>query len=688
MSLAEVARSRGRRALLAATAGAGMVATTLVAAGPAHADEVYPRPYTNVITLAGHGYGHGHGMSQWGAYGAASQGKAWQDIVGFYYPGTGLSQTSNSTIRVRLDQVGSGTLYVYTTPGLAMTGGDGSTRVMDQANPEYRIYTLATSGAMHVDALVNNVWTPYADMTSPVDFSASSSRGGSDMVDVYVPAAKVRRSYRGDVLAYWNSASSIVPVSVLPMEDYLRAVVPAEMPASWTPGGSIQGLAAQAVAARTYAGYDRAHTPQGRSWDTCDTTWCQMYSGYADLPTGQAPVVREKQSSNDAVAGTAGWMVTVGGAPAFTQFGAANGGWTAAGSQPYLTAQPDPFDGVFPNGSNTWSTSVPVSTVEAAWPAIGTYLDMRVTARDGHGEWGGRITQVVFEGTKGSVTVSGDTARGKLGLKSEWFVPTNPPNPRSAPSYPRDFTADDKADVLAAVGNTGELRLYAGNGAGGWQPTQVIGTGGWNTFAKLFTAGTWDGDAISDVMGQKGDGTLWLYPGTATGALGAPRQIGTGWGMHNLVFPVGDFGGDGMTDLIARRASDGALFLYSGDSQGGFGPTRQIGAGWNIFSTVFSPGDFTGDGKADLLARTRSGYLYLYPGNGSGGFQPRRLIGRGWNIFSAIVSAGDFNGDGRSDVLARTWDGTLYLYPGNGAGGWLPRRVVGRGWNIFSTILP
>src|SRR5450759_1861194 len=97
--------------------------------------------------------------------------------------------------------------------------------------------------------------------------------------------------------------------------------------------------------------------------------------------------------------------------------------------------------------------------------------------------------------------------------------------------------------------------------------------------------------------------------------------------------------------------------LYSGNGAGGFfNNTRQIGAGWGIFASVFSPGDFTGSGRPDVIARTSGGLLYLYPGNGSGGWLRTRLIGRGWNVLSTIISSGDFNGDGGSGVVVRGGD--------------------------------
>jgi hypothetical protein len=398
-----------------------------------------------------------------------------------------------------------------------------------------------------------------------------------------------------------------------------------------------------------------------------------MYSG---LPA-------EAVTSNTAIAATAGQTLTYLGKSAFTQFSAANGGYSAAGSQPYLVAKPDPYDGAIPNSANSWTKSITVASIEAKWPSIGTYRELRIISRDGHGQWGGRVLTAAIDGSAGSVTVTGATIRTAFGLRSEWFIPTNL---RSAPSYPRDFNGDRLADVLAVVASTGDLRLYAGNGASGWKSMSVIRTG-FTGFSKVFTAGTWDVDALSDVMAQKSDGSLWLYPGTAAGPLGPPQQVGSGWGIYNLVFPAGDFGGDGLSDLMARRP-DGTLMLYSGNGSGGFLRARQIGTGWGSFTSVFSPGDFDGDGRSDVIARTSAGLLYLYPGNGVGGWLRPRLVGQGWNKFSVIISSGDFSGDGKPDLLGRAFDGILWMYPGNGTGGFLAPRAVGTGWNMFSAVLP
>jgi stage II sporulation protein D len=45
-----------------------------------------------VFYFRGHGNGHGVGLSQWGAYGMASQGYSYEDILKYYYQGVQLKK--------------------------------------------------------------------------------------------------------------------------------------------------------------------------------------------------------------------------------------------------------------------------------------------------------------------------------------------------------------------------------------------------------------------------------------------------------------------------------------------------------------------------------------------------------------------------------------------------------------------
>ncbi|MFE7946869.1 FG-GAP repeat domain-containing protein [Streptomyces sp. NPDC057426] len=194
-------------------------------------------------------------------------------------------------------------------------------------------------------------------------------------------------------------------------------------------------------------------------------------------------------------------------------------------------------------------------------------------------------------------------------------------------------------------------------------------------------------DRRPDVLVRDEAGRLWFLPGDGTG-----RMVGSGgWNGMSALTRHGDFSGDGREDVIAREASTGKLWLYPGTGTGGLGVRKLIGSGgWNGMNRITAFGDLTGDGRVDLVAVEKStGKLWLYPGTSSGGLGGRKVIGSGgWNSMNALVGAGDMNTDGRPDLVAREAStGKLWLYPGK-AGYLGPRVLIGSGgWNVMHHIL-
>ncbi|MER5708585.1 FG-GAP-like repeat-containing protein [Streptomyces sp. NPDC002122] len=159
----------------------------------------------------------------------------------------------------------------------------------------------------------------------------------------------------------------------------------------------------------------------------------------------------------------------------------------------------------------------------------------------------------------------------------------------------------------------------------------------WYADTSPTTAGFGDlnGDRKADVLVRDRVGRLWYLPGGFTGKL-----VGAGgWNSMNAIVRHGDFSRDGREDVIAREASTGKLWLYPGTGTGSLGARKLVGAsGWNVMGTFLSVGDFTGDGRADLatiandprLEPEHQGELRTYRGLGTGALVAHDLTDGSW----------------------------------------------------------
>ena len=491
----------------------------LVAAPPGQASrtvsESYVVPADGDLVLTGHGFGHGHGMSQYGAQGAALKGLTHRQILAFYYPGTTLGTTTGS-IRVLISADSDGDVRVLPSSGLRVREvSSGATYALPTSGiTTWRLRTVSGRTSIEYD---NGTWHAYKPGGKLLSGVAEFYRGGS----VALRVGSATRIYRGAV-----RLSEGHTVNVLSMDDYVKGVVPREMPASWDP----DAVRSQAVAARTYAAFDRAAHPT-RSYQTCDTTSCQVYGG----------VGSEDPRGNAAVVATANQVLNYRGKPAFTQFGSSSGGWLAAGSQPYLVAKADPYDGWSGNRVHTWSTTITRTAIQRAWPSLGTLRRVLVTQRDGHGEWYGRVEKMILDGTKANVTLTGTTFRSRFGLRSQWFrFGTGAPVPAATtgPTTPA-------APAVAATPITLRWRAIGGRDS-------VVGSATTREYAV--STGRARGFQHGRIFYRRGAGAHELYGrvlraylarGGATSRLGFPRTR-----------PVSHAKG------VYARFEQGVLFVY------------------------------------------------------------------------------------------------------------------------------
>jgi stage II sporulation protein D len=142
------------------------------------------------------------------------------------------------------------------------------------------------------------------------------------------------KRYRGRMLVYLNDRGALNLINELPVEDYLRGVVPSEMgPELYN---QLEALKAQAVAARTYTLRNLGEFAR-EGYDICATPRCQVYGG----------MQVEHPLSDRAVAETAGQVLLYKGELVDALYSSTCGGHTEdvhvifpLKSEPYLKGVP------------------------------------------------------------------------------------------------------------------------------------------------------------------------------------------------------------------------------------------------------------------------------------------------------------------------------------------------------------
>lgn len=413
---APLARPRRlRSALVALLVVVASVVPLTLSASPANA----AAPLTTA-DFAGRGWGHGRGMSQYGAFGyARDHGWTTDQILNHYYGGTRAATVTSAGgvtidpnfVRIRLMGLdneigtlvgtsGSSTLSITGAGDLSIPASAKAVRML-RSGDTWQIATAASCAGP---------WTDLGTSTGKTVTIGRSS--GNDELFVCRPDG-VKSFYSGSIRAHISDDGTRT-MNITTIEEYLRGVVPREMPSSW----HAAALRAQAVAARSYAmAGDTRNQPYA---DTCDTTRCQVYKGRYEQAPGKAKVAMTHPNTDAAIGATAGQVrvFTSNGNIARTEFSSTSGGWTAGGTFP---AVQDWGDSISP--LHTWSAS-DVSLAPLAGLGKGNLTGIVVTERNGLGADGGRVREVRldFDGQSAPVLVSGDRVRSLLGLRSDWFT--------------------------------------------------------------------------------------------------------------------------------------------------------------------------------------------------------------------------------------------------------------------------
>ena len=318
------------------------------------------------VVITGGGWGHGIGMSQYGAYGRALNGRSAADILEHYYSGARV-RTGNMPARVRVGLL-KGRRSISATSSIFRSGKGqivfkvaGGMRVATgNAGANWRVVPSSTGGMRlfkNGDRIKRDGKSVFGSPNRPL--VAQYERFHS-----LIRIAEKANNYAYGRMNFGTYASGscgdycLRLVLRIPMQKYLFGL--GEVPASW-PQAS---LCSQAIAGRTYAFEKVRRSGQHRYPCDCavyDSTYDQAYIGDAKR-TGSGSYWDDWKR---AVKTTRSQVILFKGAPIQALYSSSSGGYTennenvwGGGPLPYLRGVPDGPDAVGANPNHTWRVSM------------------------------------------------------------------------------------------------------------------------------------------------------------------------------------------------------------------------------------------------------------------------------------------------------------------------------------------
>jgi len=371
----------------------------------------------------GRGWGHAVGMSQWGAWRAAREGRTFAQILAFYYPGTSLEPVADTELLVKLSSEPWRDVASITQDFAALTlapAGAAGTLAWSVGGAE-RQRPLAAGEQVTVTRAGAELGLS-ADPGQPAAWVElrPGDGGRAEVTFTAGGAALSPRQYWGRLRAEPAPAGGrLNAFNLVGLEPYLRSI--AEVDYDWAqpeqPAYAPEAVKAQAVAARTYALSHQEPYLDDNQYD-------QVYRGYT--------FERQYPGLGAAAEATAGLVLLYEGRPAETYFSASSGGYTATWNDagpPYLVAQPDPYSLAAPleNPGWTWSFSIPAADLsqkvdglkntEGREVHLGAISRVEVASRDTE-DLGSHARTLRLTGSGGTAVVPASAFRGRFGYGS------------------------------------------------------------------------------------------------------------------------------------------------------------------------------------------------------------------------------------------------------------------------------
>lgn len=248
-----------------------------------------------------------------------------------------------------------------------------------------------------------------------------------------------------------------------------------------------------------------------------------------------------------------------------------------------------------------------------------------------------------------------------------------------------DFNEDGILD--AATANRSNISILLGRGDGAFAPQAAFLAG---PFPSCIATGDLNGDGHVDLAVCNGSNsqTVTLLYGLGDGTFNVSGVLQT---AYPNALAIADVTGDGLADIVISVAlstnpSIGGVDLRRALGGGAFGPPEIV---TTQFTTGMTVHDLNGDGRLDLAgADPNTNIVCALLGTGGGSFASPKCVPSGGRPVQ--VTVGEFTGDGKEDLVTLShgpYSGATFvvLHPGDGLGGFLPFSIYLAG-SISSSV--
>jgi flagellin-like hook-associated protein FlgL len=158
-----------------------------------------------------------------------------------------------------------------------------------------------------------------------------------------------------------------------------------------------------------------------------------------------------------------------------------------------------------------------------------------------------------------------------------------------------DLNGDGNQDLAVTSVTSAEIQIFMGNGDGTFQSRVTYAAG---TRTVEIAAGDIDNDGDLDlVAADLTNGTVLLYSNSGSGTFGASTSVGS-TGAQTTTVALRDLNGDGNLDLVAGSLAGGQIAVLTGTGSGTFSPFATYAA---TSAGSVQLGDFSGDGVTDMV---------------------------------------------------------------------------------------